>query len=249
MGHVLDKPRSWVLAHADDSLSDASQERFHELVLRRSKGEPVGYLRGWVEWRDMELEVTPDVLIPRSETELLVDKAIEVASEVSADVLVDVGTGSGAIAIALAKGMPGAEVFAIDQSEAALRVANRNARKQCVTQRVRFLQGDLLEPLATKPDLLIGNLPYLSAEMMNALDLEVRHEPEHALRAGSTGLEVYAALFGQMRERDWRLPLVLEIDPRQRPLIGEVVEEWLTGALVEIYQDYAGLDRVVVVTL
>ncbi|MBV9280733.1 MAG: peptide chain release factor N(5)-glutamine methyltransferase [Chloroflexi bacterium] len=248
LGHVLGRDRAWVLAHPDDSITRDQYDRFTVLIRRRARGEPVAYLRGFVEWYGLELEVTRDVLIPRPETELVVELAVQIARQYGASTLADIGTGSGAIAIALAGELPDARVFAVDPSERALDVARRNSELHGVAGRITFLHGYLTDPLPGAPDLLVANLPYLSDEMMASLDADVRHEPAAALHGGASGLELYAEMLEQLRERSWTIPVVLEIDPRQRNGIAEVAGRIFPGADVSISDDYAGLPRVVSIT-
>lgn len=208
---------------------------------------PVAYIRGWIEWYGMTLEVTPDVLIPRPDSEVLLEEALRIGRERGARVVADIGTGSGALAIALATSLPEAQVVATDKSSAALSVARRNAARHGLEDRVELLEGDLLEPVTGCPDLLVANLPYLSDEMMNEIDADVRHEPETALRGGPTGLELYGRLLDQLSGREWAPPLVLEIDPRQASLTGPLVHRDFPRADVRLVPDLAGRSRVLVV--
>lgn len=143
--HVLGRDKAWLMTHEEDGVEDDAAQRFAELIKRREKGEPMQYILGEVEFYGMPFRVTPDVLIPRPETEHLVEKVIEMAAEFYRPRLLDVGTGSGVIAIAIAKQLPHAQVTATDLSADALNVARENAARNGV--RVRFLQGDLLEPV------------------------------------------------------------------------------------------------------
>jgi release factor glutamine methyltransferase len=195
----------------------------------------------------LELDVTPDVLVPRPETELVLERALVLARERGATVLADVGTGSGAIAIALALADPDNRVYATDSSEAALSVGRRNIEKHGVAGRVHLLAGNLLAPIAERPELIVANLPYLSDEMMATMDQDVLHEPVLALHGGRTGLEPYRELFRQMVEREWMVPAVLEIDPRQAGEMRMLAGEFFCGGNVEVERDYAGHDRIAVI--
>lgn len=242
LAEVLARSRVWVLSHPDVPLASDEYDRFRALIRRRAAGEPVGYLRGWVEWHGLQLDVTPDVLIPRPETELLLEEAARLAAERGWNALADIGAGSGALAIGLAALLPPARIWATDISAAALAVARRNAERSGVQDRVVLLQGDLIEPLELKPELLVGNLPYLSDEMMEALDADVRHEPVSALHGGSDGLVLVRRLRDALHMRGWRVPLLLEIDPRQSAAARLLFRE---DGQVEILRDYAGHDRIV----
>lgn len=247
LGQVLRASRAHVLAHDVDALSRDQFDRYAALIERRRRAEPLAYLRGWVEWYGTEYVITPEVLIPRPETELLLERVLAVARARDARTFVDVGTGSGAIASQLAIRLPDAEVLGIDVSQGALQVASVNVRALGVADRVTLLQGNLLDPVPAAPDLIVANLPYLSRDMMASLDPDVRHEPVAALYGGPSGLELYAALFGQVRDRGWQCPILVEIDPRQTGGIRALVEAVFPGESVVIEPDYAGHDRVVAI--
>jgi release factor glutamine methyltransferase len=247
LGHVLSRDRSWVLAHGDEPLSAEAEARYRELVDRRATGVPVAYLRGYCDWFGLHLRVTPDVLVPRPETELLVERAVRVAHERGARFVVDVGTGSGAIAIQLARSLPSALVTGIDTSRAALELARYNAAALGVAERLNWLGGNLLESLGEEPDLLVANLPYLSESAMLELDRDVRHEPAPALYGGSDGLDLYRELFQQRRDRGWTAPVLLEIDPRQATKLTAILDASFGESRVSVHRDYAGHDRIIVV--
>ncbi len=249
LAHVLASSRAHLLAHGEVHLTVEQTQSYASVVARRSLGTPVAYLRGETEWYGSSYVVTPDVLIPRPETELLLERAVCLARERAARIVVDVGTGSGAIASQLAIRLPGVTVYATDISPPALKVAAENLRRLAVDEHVRLLQGNLVEPLPEAPDLIVANLPYLSAEMMDTLDRDVRFEPVTALYGGATGLELYRQLMRQVVERGWSCPLLFEIDPRQALSMQTLIETTMPGRDVTIERDYAGHDRVVIVTL
>lgn len=243
LGSVLNRGRAWLLAHGEERIGQSEFERFCALVARRSVGEPVAYLRGFVNWLDLELEVSPDVLIPRPDTETLAEEAIRLGRELDVGRVVDVGTGSGALAIALSRGLPAAKVTAIDVSGVALKIAARNVARYGLEKRIRLLRGDLLEPLSAPPDLLVANLPYLSDAMMATIDVDVQHEPELALHGGPSGLELYRRLIGQLMERQWFCPMFLEIDSRQFDGILSLLST-VPGGECGILVDLSGRKRV-----
>ena len=246
LAHVLGTPRAWLFAHGNASLDNRHQAELASLIRRRQAGEPIAYLRGYVEWYGLELQVTREVLVPRPETELLVEKAIELGRERELWTFADIGTGSGAIALQLARAFPQAQLWAVDASEAALAVAHRNLRTHGVADRVRLLHGDLAEPLPEPPGLVVANLPYLSDDMMTSLDRDVRHEPSLALRGGASGLKAYRDMFAQISDRGWRPPMAIEIDPRQSKEVGALAARFFPDIRADIFPDYAGLDRIVV---
>jgi release factor glutamine methyltransferase len=281
MAHVLGRNRAWLFAHDDERLSPEQSGDFAKLIRRRAKGEPVAYLRGYVEWFGMRLAVSSSVLIPRPDTEVLVETAIQRIRASNLREVVDVGTGSGAIAIAVALNCTSTHVTGIDLDEAALRVARHNTADLGVGDSVTIIHSDLLEALGpTKipddsqisvgtlapsrsvfaqcdpstattvhgtPELILANLPYLSDAMMAAVDIDVRHEPRAALLAGASGLELYERLLRQMDQRGWRIPALFEIDARQSAIARAMVQNIVPAATVTIVQDYAGLDRVLVI--
>lgn len=194
--HVLGRDKAWLLAHADDELSDDKVVQFLGLIERRYLGEPIQYITGEQEFFGLPLRVTPAVLIPRPETEHLVEKALDLAAQFNGARILDVGTGSGAIAVALAHKLPDAQVTAVDISVAALDVARENAQRNGVTERIRFVEGDLLPAFADERfEIVVSNPPYVPATDGESLSVEVRdHEPALALFAGDDGLDVYRRL-------------------------------------------------------
>lgn len=246
LGHVMGRPAPWLVAHGDDPVDQRLLERFLELVRRRAGGEPVAYLRGFIEWFGAEYEVTPDVLVPRPETELLLEQALLMGRRLNSRTVADLGTGSGVLAVELARRLPGALILATDVSAAALEVASHNARRHGVDKRIRFLPGSLLDPLPDCPDLLVANLPYLSEKMLAEAEPEVRAEPRVALLGGQAGLELYGGLLSQLEARLWSVPLLLETDPRLAGELAGTVRRTFPSGHVTVLPDLAGLDRVVV---
>lgn len=194
MRHVLGKDRAWLITHRDSEAESDLWQAYFALLRRRLRGEPVQYITAECEFYGLPFRVTPAVLIPRPETEHLVDRAIELARESQSARIVDVGTGSGAIAIAIAHATHSQLVTATDVSKDALGVARENASRNGLD--VRFLQGDLLHPVAGETfDLVVSNPPYVPRTDRESLAVEVREfEPELALFAGEDGLDVYRRL-------------------------------------------------------
>ena len=256
--HTLGKERTWLYTHPEHVISQAYADRFHFLLNRRAAGEPTQHLTGKQEFWGLELEVTPDVLIPRPETEHLVEVALDrlAVREIRAGRkqtltgeglrIVDVGTGSGCIAIALAKELPGAQITATDISSAALAVAQRNAGRHSVADRTAFLELNLLGGLAGKYDLVVSNPPYIGRKEKNTLMREVRdHEPELALYGGEEGYELYADLIAQAATTVMRGGLlVLELGHNSLPAVQPLLElpHWTN---VAVTNDLAGIPRVI----
>ena len=194
--HVVGKDRAWVLAHGTETLPGEQQVSFDRAVSRREKREPLQHITGLQEFWGLEMAVSPDALIPRPETELVVETALHAAAEESSPLIIDLCTGSGCIAVSLAKHLPGARIFATDRSAAALSVARQNAQRHGVADRIRFLEGDLFGPLGElnirgRADIITANPPYVRADDLPSLQPEVRdHEPTIALVAGPEGTEI-----------------------------------------------------------
>jgi release factor glutamine methyltransferase len=187
--HVLERPRGWLVAHADDALPAERRAAFEALVARRAAGEPVAYLTGRRGFWTLELEVTPATLIPRPETERLVELALERLSPDGEAHVADLGTGSGAIALAIASERPRARVVATDASGEALAVARRNAVRLGL-HGVRFAQGDWLAPLrGERFDMIVSNPPYIEAGDPHLAQGDLRFEPPSALASGADGLD------------------------------------------------------------
>jgi release factor glutamine methyltransferase len=192
--HMLKKSRAWLLAHAEEELSGEQEANYTALVSLRRKGEPIQYITGETEFYGLPFRVTPEVLIPRPETEHLVEKVIELAARFQQPRIVDVGTGSGAIAVALAHECFFAVMTAIDISSRALAIAEENAERSGAS--IRFLEGDLLAPVAGECfEIVVSNPPYVPSGDRASLSVEVReYEPALALFAGDDGLDVYRRL-------------------------------------------------------
>lgn len=238
MSFVQRWPRAHLLAHWDQPLSPPDLARYAAIVERRAAGEPVAYIRNVKEFRGFDFYVDPRVLIPRPETELLVERAVELAR----GRVVDVGTGSGAIAICIAKARPDLEVHATDTSADALDVARLNAERHDV--RVRFEQGGLLDAVAGSFDLVVANLPYLSCEEYTALlDTSIAYEPRLALTDDGDGLRLFDGLFRQVAQREVGC-LLLEIGSGQPEALRALAARLLPAFKPAILPDYAGLPRV-----
>jgi release factor glutamine methyltransferase len=194
--HHIGKSRTWLLGHLDDEFAGCRSIGYRGILGRRRRGEPMQYITGETEFYGLPFRVTPDVLIPRPETEHLVERVVELAALFPEPHILDVGTGSGAIAVSLAQGLPNALTAATELSAAALAVARENADRNGVAERIRFLQGDLLAPVAAeKFDIVVSNPPYVPTEDRDTLAVEVRdYEPALALFAGNDGLDTYRRL-------------------------------------------------------
>lgn len=247
--HTLGVRRLDLYLQHDRTLAPAESERFKERVRRRAAREPVQYILEEAPFRHLTLRVTPDVLIPRPETERLVDEVLEwVAAKANPfPRLLDVGTGSGAIALACLQEIPGASAVGVDVSEAALALAAWNAAAAGLADRLELRRGDLFEPLQADErfDVVSANLPYVAADEYQTLPAEVRRfEPEAALFGGSTGTEVTARLIAGAPERLISGGLLIcEISPPQAAEFRRLVEGTPGLRYIAPYRDYAGRER------
>jgi len=195
--HLLRQDRAWLMAHSSDEIGFEHWKPYFALIQHRRNGEPIQYITGEAEFYGLPFRVTPDVLIPRPETEHLVEKAIELSGRFEQPRIAEVGTGSGCIAVALARHLPHAAITAIDLSAAALGVAEQNAKLNKVD--LLFLQGDLLAPVVSEQfEIVVSNPPYVPTTDRETLAVEVRdHEPALALFAGDDGLDIYRRIIPQ----------------------------------------------------
>ncbi len=224
LAHSLNKPRSHLLAWPDKVIQPSALQQFNQLIQKRIDGQPISYLTGTREFWSMNLTVTPDVLIPRPETELLVETALARLSDVDSQAA-DLGTGSGAIAIALAKERPNWQITATDQSQAALRIAAANAAQQNLGN-IEFRHSDWLESLADKRfDLIISNPPYIAATDPHLDQGDVRFEPDQALASGVDGLDDIKKIIAQspahLKPNAW---LMLEHGYNQSSAVQKLLE-------------------------
>ncbi|MDJ0956124.1 MAG: peptide chain release factor N(5)-glutamine methyltransferase [Arenicellales bacterium] len=242
--HCLEKDLAWVMSRADESLNQKHDECFNEYVHRRQRGEPVAYITGRKEFWSLTLAVNEKVLIPRPETEHLVERALVHLPVNERRQVVDLGTGSGAVGLAIAKERPLCEIIATDISPGALAVAAANARSLEV-QNIQFAASDWFDALTGRTfDLIVCNPPYVAENDPCFQKGDLAHEPVHALRAGPDGLDalsVITALAGKhLRHNGW---LVLEHGATQ----AEQVEQLLGKAgfeKISCHRDYAGFDRI-----
>jgi release factor glutamine methyltransferase len=267
--HALGRDRTWLYTNPEHPLDPAAAEAYFGLVARRAAGEPTQYLTGKQEFWGLEFEVTPEVLIPRPETEHVIEVALERLGQRGIRInmktgapsptlhVADVGTGSGCLAIALAHELPHAQIIATDISLPALKVARRNAARHAVADRIRFLQADLLESLLHNSDVtsheslpfdvIVSNPPYVASNEAPWLPVEVRdHEPHAALFGGPTGVEIYAPL---IRQASAQLGpggiLVLELGYHSADAVRKLCHVERCWANIRVTCDLAGIPRVI----
>ena len=250
LSYILGKDRTFLISHAEDSVDENSLGRLCEVIERRASGEPLQYITGVQDFYGREFRVTPDVLIPRPETELLVEAALQIVADIDEPFICDVGAGSGCIVVTLLCEIVNARAVAIDKSPAALEIAKLNAQSLSVAERTSFIISDCFNSLDSsdyKFDLIVSNPPYVAEAALAGLQREVRdHEPLVALSPGRDGLSVIRRLIDEGAA--FIKPnghMLMEIGFDQ----GEAVESFVKGSawtLREIRPDLQGIPRIVV---
>lgn len=244
LAYTLGVDRAFLFAHAEVSLSDSQSAAFGAAVARRAAGEPMAYIRGLQGFYDIDLLVTPAVLVPRPETELLLEEALRLTAKKPGATVADIGTGSGALALSFARQRPQANVYATEISAAALRIARGNAERIGID--ILMLEGDLAQPLIARGiqvNLLMANLPYIASDELGTLEVS-RYEPRLALDGGRDGLELIRRLLLQIPAVCHPgAQVLLEIGAEQGKAVSRLVADRL-GARCDILPDYAGLDRI-----
>lgn len=263
LAHALGVSKSWLFTHLHETVTAAQQEQYTALIRRRQKREPIAYLTGEKEFFGRSFLVTPFVLIPRPETELLVEQALTASQELPNPWFVDIGTGSGAIAVTLAAETPHA-VIASDIDPAALRVARENAKRHGVSERIAFLSGTGWQPvhrLLQQPDIeqpraliVCANLPYLSPDQTTQTAPDVHaFEPPQALSSGPDGLDAIFHLLSDIRTHRTSLPstirLFLELDPRQARTATKLAARLFPDGEISLLRDAANHERLLTILL
>jgi len=252
LAFLLGRDRLHLYAAAEERMPPPVFEVYRALLGRRQAREPLAYLTRTKEFWSLSFAVTPAVLIPRPETETLVETAVARLGELQAPVIADIGTGSGAIAVAVAKALPDSRLYATEISSRALDVARENAARHGVLERITFVHGDLVEPLlclglAHHCDLMVSNPPYVATRELAGLPAEVRYEPLEALDGGSDGLDVHRRLINGastlLRPGGW---LALEMAPGQGPSLSRLLQEQGAFGDIEVTPDLSGRERVIV---
>jgi release factor glutamine methyltransferase len=252
--HVLGVGHSWLVAHGDVALTAVRENQYRQLLDRAARHEPIPYLVGHAPFFDLDFIVTPAVLIPRPETEQLVELAAAWGEERPSGHLpchiVDAGTGSGCLPVMLARRLPQAVIEATDISAAALAIARQNARRHA-PDRIQFHQGHLLDPIRQPIDLLTANLPYVTDAEWTMLDDGVKwYEPAVALKGGADGLDLIRQLLQQaVTKLNPGAAIFLEIGWQQGTAVPDLARSFFPAAHVELVQDFAGHDRIVVIKM
>lgn len=252
--NVMRMPRHDLFAQQETEVGPPQEQVLSQFMERRLKREPLAYILGYREFYGINLLVNSDVLIPRPETESLVEHALFMAlmgMETPQLVIADVGTGTGAVAINLAIHLAAARIYAIDNFDPVLDVTSYNVRSHNVSDRVTLLKGDLLEPLPEPVDLVVANLPYLPTARIPTLQPEIQWEPSQALDGGPDGLEMIRRLLrqaatGKLKEHGI---ILLELDPEQVPVVQELAKQLFPAAEISVEKDLSQLERMLVINL
>ena len=255
LGHVLRMTKTQLYTEPERVLTTAETRHLWRLVQRRLDHEPTAYILGHCEFYGIDFCIDFHTFIPRPETELLVEKAVELAHRISRRgeriTIADIGTGCGAIAISLALALPRAKIYATDISASALQVAEINCRRHGVNNQVELLQGNLLEPLPQPVDMIVANLPYIKGCEFKDLSPEIiNFEPMLALAGGEDGLDKIQQMLEQMTEKlNYEACFLLEIGQWQGEMVTSLVKSYSQQASVELISDLGGIERVVKVVL
>lgn len=261
LAHLLDVDRAWLITHPEYKLTKTQYKKFQHLLKRRQKHEPFAYLFGKKEFFGKEFLVNKHVLIPRPDTETLIECALNIQTQphLQAPAIWDIGTGSGAIAVTLASHIPQSTILATDTSKRALVMAKKNAKKHGVQTRITFLQQNLLQSKAfrwlkshkaAKALIICANLPYLPTSDKKILEPDItKYEPKTALYSGKDGLDLIKKLLRQIARHatEWgykQVSILLEYDPPQTKTLLAEIHHLFPQAKTAIQQDLAGRDRV-----
>lgn len=242
LAFVLNVPKEFLIINDNKELNKKQEVKYKKCIERLIKGEPIQYIIGKQEFMGIDLIVTNDVLIPQPDTEILVEETIKVAKQYDKPKILDLCTGSGAIAIAIKKYIPEAEIVASDLSSKALRIANNNDR----TKKIRFILSDLFENINEKFDIIVSNPPYIKTEEIKTLSKEVQNEPLMALDGGQDGLYFYEKIIKQANSYlNQNSYLCLEIGENQKNEIIKKIQYNGKYTNIQTYKDLGGNDRVI----
>jgi len=241
--------REELYLNPDIILSDTQEENFNTVVTNRAKGMPLAYITGKKEFYGRDFVVNDSVLIPRPETEMIIDETRAAVKKIPVSLIIDIGTGSGCIGITLALELTNIDVIACDIDLKALETARTNAKDYGVDNRITYVKSDLLKEIDKKADIVVVNLPYVLETDKENLDekhaVSLKYEPHNALYAGIDGLDLYKRLVVELKGKLPKL-LILEIDPRQAIALSKTINESLCPKSLQIKKDLAGHDRLII---
>jgi release factor glutamine methyltransferase len=267
LSEILKKTREFLLAHGEKKITTGQISKLKLQISQRLKGRPVAYLTGHKEFYGLDFKVNKDVLIPRPETELMIEETLKIITHISQPMTItDIGTGSGCIIITLAKLLnkesktANYKLWGIDISKKALIVAGQNAKTHLVAKNIKFKRGNLLEPIlknnksavSRQPVIILANLPYVWKKWKNNTSVDsigLKFEPKIALYTGKNGLELYEKLFKQMKKIRIAGYALCEIDPRQTAEIKQLIKRELPQSKLQIKKDLSGLNRLAIIKI
>ena len=269
VAHTINKSHEFVLAYPEYKISKFKIENLKLKISHRMRGEPLAYILGHKDFYGLDFKVNENTLIPRPETEILAELALQelATNNLQPITIIDIGTGSGNIIISLAKNskscrlsVVGCKLFGVDISDEALKIAKYNAKKHKVVKKIKFLKGNFLNPIIknTKyqiPDakyVILANLPYLSEKIYGSASREVKREPKSALLSAEEGLSHYKKLFAQIKKLSvvgCKLLVLIEISPEQKNRITKLIKTLFSGAKIRFFKDLAGKWRICKITL
>ncbi len=246
----IGEPRAWILAHPEAMLAESTKQLIQSDIAQLKNGMPLPYVVGHWEFYGLDFTVNQNTLIPRPETELLVEHALSwIDHHPDRRWVADVGTGSGCIAITLAKIQPSLSLIALDLSFLALKVARENAFRHNVSNQVNFIQSNLLDPLVQPFDIICANLPYIPSDLLPSLEV-AKKEPKLALNGGQDGFDVISRFLGGASEKIAPGGCVLfEIEQSQCPQVQKIAQQLFPLAEITVHKDLAGLDRLISIQL
>ena len=248
MQFILNKPRQYLLVHDNEELTQEQEKKYLENIEKITKGIPLQHITHSQEFMKMNFYVNEDVLIPRADTEILVEEVINIAKKINAKKILDLCTGSGAIAVSLAKYIEDSQITAIDISGEALRVAKLNARNNEVEDKITFIKSDLFKNVVKeKYDIIVSNPPYIKRDVIKKLNKEVQKEPNIALDGGNDGLDFYRKIISEGYEYlKYKGYMCLEIGYDQKKEVIEIIEKQEKYSNTYSKKDLSGNDRIVV---
>lgn len=254
LAYAINKPREFIFTHPEHRLSIFKLLKNRIMVSRRVKGIPLNHLIGSREFYGLDFLVNRNVLIPRPETELMIDEVLKINNKYNFKSFIDIGTGSGCIIITLAKLITNGYFWGLDISNRALKVAKKNTKKQGLRGRIKFIKSNLMKELMNKkigaPMAILANLPYLTSDQIKNSP-SIKKEPKLALFGGDDGLEFYHLLFKQVKTSSFHRPIFIfcEIDSSQRRKISNLIEQEFPSADYSIKKDFKGLYRLAIIKL
>ena len=252
LAYVLEKNKEYLITHSEENIDDKNYNKFVSLIRRHQSGEPISYITGIKEFFGLEFIVNKNVLIPRPETEHIVEKIIELANRDFKNKnisIIDIGTGSGNIAVSLGVHIENSVITAVDISTEALKVADMNIKKHRLEDKIKIFQSDLLSDVDDKFDVIVANLPYIGTKENNYIAYEVENfEPHVALFGGNNGLELYEKLFAQIQKQKCLNCCFLgEIGFSQKENLEKLIKKYFPEKKYRVFQDLAGFDRYFIV--